>query len=94
MGLLVGGIFRHGLHEGGIAGLVGTRLLALASLLKIEAVATAPLPGVVQVEHGHHLALAHLLEQIVESGEDCIVVNAWGLLKRRLHLGLHAALTV
>ena len=94
MGFLVGGILTHGLHKGGITHIVGTRLLTRTSLFEIETVASTPLPGVVQVEHGHHLALTHLLKQVVKSGKDGIIVHTRCFLKRRLHLRLHPALTV
>ena len=94
VGLLVGGILGHGLHECGIADLVRAGLLALAGLLQVVAVAAAPLPRVVQVEHGHHPTLAHLLQQVVEAGQYGVVIHAGGLLQRGFHLGPDAALAV
>ena len=94
MCLLVGGIFRHGLHEGRIACIIRTRLFASTSMLEIEAVSPTPLPRVVQVEHGDHIALAHLLQQPVETSQNGVVINARGLLQRWLDLRLDATLTI
>ena len=91
MGLFVGGILAHGLHEHLIACFVGSRLLAGAGLLQVEAVAAAPFPRVVQVEHGLHAPFAHLLQQIVEACQDGVVVDARCFLQRRLHFRLHAS---
>ena len=63
-------------------------------MFEIEAVAPTPLPRVVQVEHGHHVAFAHLHEQIVESGQNGVVIDAGFLLQGRLDLGLDATLAV
>lgn len=43
---------------------------------------------------GRHLALAHLLQQVVESGKDGVVVYARSHLQCRLHLSLHTPLAV
>ena len=90
MGFVVGSKLLHKVHVSGIAGFVGPRRFAESSLLEIVAVAPTPLPRVVEIEHGHHLALAHLLKQIVEPGEDRVVVYARRFLQCRLHLGFHA----
>ena len=44
MGFLAGSILRHKLHKGRIASLVGTGSLSQASLLKIIAITSTPLP--------------------------------------------------
>ena len=94
MRLCVRGIFAHGVHESGIACLVGTRLSAGTGMLQVEAIAPTPFPGVVQVEHCHHLSLPHFHEQVVKTGEDGIIIDAWGNLQGGLHLGLHSPLAI
>ena len=94
MCLLVRSILRHEIHIGRITVLVGSRRLAGTCMLQIEAVAPTPLPRVVQIEHGHHLALAQLLHQVVEPCQDRIVIHARGHLQRRLHLRGHAAFAI
>ena len=94
MGLLVRGILRHRVHKGRITDVVRSRLLTCSGLLEVETVAAAPLPGVVQVEHSHHITLAHLLKQVVQTSQYRIVIYARCDLQGRLHLRLHATLTV
>ena len=94
MSLLVGGILRHKVHKGRIASLVWTWCFAHACMFEIEAVATTPLPGVIEIEHGYHLTLTHLHEKVVESGEDGVVIDARGFLQSRLHLGGDALLSI
>ena len=92
--LLAGSILRHEVHKGGVAVLVGARCLPHPGMFEIESVAAAPFPRIVEIEHSHHFALAHLHEQVVESGKDGIVVHTRRLLQCRLHLSLYAALAV
>ena len=94
MRLLISSVFTHGLHKSRITHIVGPRLLTGSCVLQIESIATAPLPRIVQVEHSHHLTLAHLLQQVVETCQDGIVIYAGLHLQCRLHLGGHATLAV
>ena len=94
MGLGIGSILLDELHIGRVAILIGPWSLSCPSMLKIEAISPTPLPGVVEIEHGHHIALAHLLKQEVETGEDGVVVDTWRHLQRRLHLGGDAPLAI
>ena len=94
MSFLIAGKLLHKVHKCWIASLVGPRCFAESGLFEIIAVAPTPLPRVVEIEHGHHLALAHLLEQIIESCENGVVVHTRGFLQRRLHLSLHTPLPV
>ena len=94
MRLLVARILRHEVHVGGIAILVGTRGLSRSGMFEVEAIAPTPLPGVVEIEHRHHITLAHLHEQIVESGKDGVVVNAGFHLQGGFHLRGHPSLAI
>ena len=94
MRLLVRSILNHKVHIGRITVLVGSWRLAGTCMLQIEAVAPTPLPRVVQVEHRHHLALAQLLHQVVESCQDRIVIHARGHLQGRFHLRGHTTFAI
>ena len=94
MRLLVRRILGHKAHVSGIAVLVGTRRLAGTRMLQVETIAPAPLPGVVQVEHRHHLTFAQLLHQEVETRQDGVVIHTGRHLQRRLHLRGHAPFAV
>lgn len=48
----------------------------LAGPLEISAVTAAPLPGVVEIDHGLHAAALELSHQIVQAVEDGVVVHA------------------
>ena len=84
----------HEIHIGRIAILIGAWCFSLTCMLQIEAIAPTPLPGVVQVEHSHHLPFPHLHQQEVESGQDGIVIHARLYLQRWLHLGGHAPFAI
>ena len=92
--LLIACILRHGLHEGRIAHLVRTWLTTQSGMLQIEAIASTPLPRVIEIEHSDHLALAHLHEQVVETSENGVVIDARLDLQRGFHLGLEASLAI
>ena len=94
MGLLVRGILRHKVHVSRVAVFVGTWRLSCSHMLQIEAIATTPFPRVVQVEHGHHLPLPHLHEQIVETCQDGVVVYARSHLQRGFGLRFYATLAI
>ena len=94
MRLFAGCILGNKVHEGRIAIFVRTRSLTQTSLFQIIAITAAPFPGVVQIEHGQHLAFAHLHQQIVETRKNRIVINARCFLQRRLNLGLHSSLSI
>ena len=94
MRLFAGCIFGDEVHEGRISIFVRTGSLAQTSLLQVIAITTTPFPGIVQIKHGQHLAFAHLHQQIVETGKNCIVINARSFLQRRLNLGLHSSLSI
>ena len=94
MGLLVSSILTHRLHKGLIASLVGSGLLAGSRMLQIETITPTPLPGVVQIKHGHHLAFTHLHQQVVESCQDGVVIHPWTYLECRLHLGGHTPFAI
>ena len=94
MSLLIGSVFTHGLHKGRITHIVGPRLLTGSCVLQIESIAAAPLPRIVQVEHSHHLALTHLLQQIVETSQYCIVIHAGLHLQCRFCFCGHTAFSV
>ena len=94
MCLFAGCIFGYEVHEGRIAVDTRKRSLTKTSLLQVIAITATPFPGIVQIEHGQHLALAHLHQQIVETGKNRIVINARSFLQRRLNLGLHSSLSI
>ena len=61
LSLSIGGELADKAHVLRIAGLIGARSLTRTSLFQIETVTPAPLPCVVQIEHGLHAPLTHLL---------------------------------
>ena len=62
------------------------RDVALPAPIHVLRVAARPLPGVVHVQHGLHVALGHLGQQVVEAREQLLVVLAG----RDLQTGRHA----
>ena len=94
MRLFAGCIFGNEVHKGRIAVDTRKRSLTKTSLLQVIAITAAPFPGVVQIEHSNHLALAHLHQQIVETGKNRIIINARSFLQRRFNLGLHSSLSI
>ena len=94
MCLLVCGIFAHCLHKGRITILIGTRLLALASMFQVETITTAPFPRVIQIKHCNHLAFPHFLKKEIKTSQNRIVIFAWSHLKCRLHLCGDTTLTI
>ena len=66
------------------------RGVAHAGPLEIGAVAAAPLPGIVEIEHSLHAAALELDKQAVEPGEKRVVVDAWCGLQHGSHVGRHA----
>ena len=53
---------------------------------EIDAKTSRPLPGIMQIEHSPHVALAHFHHQIVESLQQGVVVLAWTGLHGRLYV--------
>ena len=92
--LITGSILSHEIHECRIAILIRTWRLAQTCLLQIIAVTAAPFPGIVEIEHSHHLAFAHLHQEIIETGKYGIIINARCFLQGRFHLGLHSTLAI
>ncbi len=88
-GELTGGV---GEHE--LAGIVyifavavlGERCGSVTCPFEICAVAAAPFPGVVEIEHGFHVALLEFGKEVVESFKEGIVVDAGGCLEHRLYV--------
>ena len=68
--------------------------LTLACPLQIHGIAATPFPGIVQVEDGIHVTLVQLHHQVVQPGEDGIVVHTRFFLEGRLHFGRHTVAAV
>ena len=94
MGKLVRSKLRDKVHICRIASLVRAWCLTLTSMFEVETVTTAPFPWVVKIEHSHHIALAHLHKQIVETCQYGIIIHPRCLLKGWLHLGGHTPLAI
>ena len=73
-----------------VAGGFGQRLAGVAVPFQVLAQAAAPLPGIGEVQHGLHVALAQLGQQVVEPGHDAFVELARLRLQRLQHAVLVA----
>ena len=45
----------------------------MAGAHQVVAVAAAPIPSIGEIDHGFHVAFAHLHQQMVESGQQSVV---------------------
>ena len=63
-------------------------------LLQIVAITAAPLPRIVEIEHGQHAPTLHFLQQIVQPVEHTVIINAGRTLQSGRHFGLNALLTI
>ena len=94
MRLLTGCIFSHIIHESRISIFIRPWSLPHPSLLQVITITATPFPGIVQIEHGQHLALAHLHQQIVETCKNRIIIHSRSLLQSRFHLSLYSSLAI
>lgn len=88
-GELTGGIGEHelaGVVDVFAVSVFGERCGCVTCPFEICAVAAAPFPGVVEIEHGFHVALLKFGKEVVESFEKCVVVNAGGCLQHRFYV--------
>ena len=85
---------RHMVHESGITGFFGTGCLAEPGVFEVETVSSGPLPRVIEIEHGFHVAFTHLSKQEVQSVEDGIIIDTGRELERGFHFGQHPSFAV
>jgi hypothetical protein len=72
----------------------GNGSFAIARPFQILRISPAPFPGIVKVKNGRHIPFTHLDKQVVQSGQNRIIIHPGGDLERGLHLGYNAPGTV
>jgi hypothetical protein len=70
------------------------RRFAIARPFKVLGVSPTPFPGVVEIKNSRHITLSHFGKQVVEPGQNSIIIHARGNLEGRFYLSSNVPATI
>ena len=82
------------LHIGGPSVYGRYHGITVSGPLQVNGIATAPFPGIVQIEDSCHITFTQFIHEIIQSGQDSIIIDARCHLQRGLYPRLYAIFTV